>query len=308
MTTERGIWAIKWSFIGLMITASSQLVIVYLSSSVALLADTIHNFGDAFTAVPLWFAFRLARLKPSSRFSYGYGKVEDLAGASIVLLILISAFVAGYESIQRFLNPQPVHYLGAIAAAALIGFAGNEVVARLRIRAGKEIHSAALIADGYHARVDGLTSLAVLGGVAGIWFGFPLADPIVGLLITVLILGIVWSSAKTVFMRMIDGVDPGLVEEIRHAASHVEGVRDVSQVRARWIGHWLHAEVNLAVTPGLSVRHAHALGQQARHAILHHLPHLSNVIIHVDPGDASGEEFHRIEHHVHDELEPHFHP
>jgi len=308
LTSERGVWAIKWSFIGLMITALLQVVIVHFSGSVALLADTIHNFGDASTAIPLWIAFRLARRKPSSRFPYGYGKVEDLAGAIIVLLILFSAVVAGFEAIRRVLNPQPVRYLVAIGAAAVIGFVGNELVALLRIRVGKEIHSAALIADGYHARVDGLTSLAVLGGVAGTWLGFPLADPIVGLLITVLILRIVWSSAKTVFMRMIDGVDPEVVREIRHAASHVRGVHGVSEVRARWIGHWLHAEVNLSVAPTVTARQAHGLAQEARHAILHQLPHLGNVVIHIDPTDASGEEFHRIERHAHGDLEPHFHP
>ena len=308
LTSERGIWAIKWSFIGLMTTALLQVVIVYFTSSVALLADTIHNFGDASTAIPLWIAFRLARLKPSRQYPYGYGKVEDLAGAVIVFLILFSAVVAGVQSVERFLNPQPVRYLWAIGAAAIIGFVGNEVVALFRIRVGKEINSAALIADGYHARADGLTSLAVLGGAVGIWLGFPLADPIVGIFITVLILRIVWASARTVFARMIDGVGPEVVDEIRHAALHIEGVEQVSEVRARWIGHRLHGEVNLAVAPALSVSEAHALGQAARHAILHHLPSLSNVIIHVDPVDASGEGFHRIERHAHDELEPHFHP
>jgi cation diffusion facilitator family transporter len=308
LTSERGIWAIKWSLIGLMTTAMLQVVIVYFTSSVALLADTIHNFGDASTAIPLWIAFRLARRKPSKRYPYGYGKVEDLAGAVIVLLILFSAVVAGVQSLERFLNPQPVRYLWAIGAAAIIGFVGNELVALFRIRVGREIDSAALIADGYHARADGWTSLAVLGGAVGIWLGFPLADPIVGIFITVLILRIVWASARTVFGRMIDGVGPEVVDEIRHAALHIEGVEQVSEVRARWIGHRLHGEVNLAVAPALSVSEAHAVGQAARHAILHHLPSLSNVIIHVDPADASGEGFHRIERHAHDELEPHFHP
>ncbi len=308
LTSERGIWAIKWSFIGLMTTALLQVVVVYFTSSVALLADTIHNFGDASTAIPLWIAFRLARLKPSKRYPYGYGKVEDLAGAVVVLIILFSAVVAGVQSVERFLNPQPVRYLWAIGAAAIIGFLGNEFVALFRIRVGKEINSAALIADGYHARADGFTSLAVLGGAVGIWLGFPLADPIIGIFITVLILRIVWASARTVFARMIDGVGPEVVDEIRHAALHIEGVEQVSEVRARWIGHRLHGEVNLAVAPALSVSEAHALGQAARHAILHHFPSLSNVIIHVDPVDASGEGFHRIERHAHDELEPHFHP
>lgn len=218
ISTERGIWAIKWSFIGLFITALLQIVVVFFTGSVALLADTIHNLGDAATAVPLWIAFNLAKRPPSRRFTYGYGRVEDLAGVFIVAIILFSAGVAGYESIQRFFNPQPVQYLWAVIAASLIGFAGNEAVAFFRIKVGKDIGSAALVADGYHARTDGLTSLAVLLGAVGVWLGYPLADPIIGLLITVAILQIVWQSSKVIFTRLLDGVEPEVVDEIGHAA------------------------------------------------------------------------------------------
>ncbi len=178
LTTDRGIWALKWSLLGLLATALFQITIVWLSGSVALLADTIHNFGDAATAIPLWVAFRLARWSPSRRFTYGYGRVEDLAGVAVVLTILFSAIVAGYESIERLLHPQEVSYLVGVVVASVIGFLGNEAVAILRIKVGKEIGSAALIADGYHARVDGLTSLAVLFGAGGVWLGYPLADPL----------------------------------------------------------------------------------------------------------------------------------
>jgi len=308
LTTARGIWAVQWSFAALMVTAIAQMAIVYITGSVALLADTIHNFGDASTAIPLWIAFRLARHKPSNRFPYGYGKAEDLAGVAIVLLILASAIVAGYESVDRFFHPRPVQLLWAIAVASVVGFIGNELVAIFRIRVGREIHSAALIADGQHARIDGLTSLGVLASAIGIWLGFPLADPLVGLIITALILRIMWSSAKSVFLRMLDGVDPQILDEIRHAASHARGIEDVSDVRVRWIGHWLHAEVNLSVSPKLSITEAHELAREARHEILHHLPYLSNAVIHVDPAHESGEAFHRIEKHVHDDLEPHVHP
>ena len=306
-TSARGIWAIRWSFVGLFVTALFQVVVVYFTGSVALLADTIHNFGDASTAIPLWIAFRFARLKPSRRYTYGYGRVEDLAGVAIVLTILISAVVAGYESIDRFLHPQTVRNLWAIVAASLIGFAGNELVALFRIRVGKEIHSAALIADGYHARVDGLSSLGVLVSAVGVWLGFPLADPILGLAISALILRIVWQSGKQVLARILDGVDPNVLDEIRHAALHVKGVQDVSDVRARWLGHRLHAEVNLAVSPALSVADAHDLARDARHEVMHHLAYLSNAIIHVDPVDASGESHHRIDGHSHGDLAAHSH-
>jgi cation diffusion facilitator family transporter len=307
LTTERGIWAVKWSLVGLMLTAVLQVLIVYISGSVALLADTIHNFGDAATAIPLWIAFLLARRKPSKRFTYGYGRVEDLAGVAIVLTILFSAVVAGYESIQRFFHPQEVKYLWAVAAASLVGFAGNEAVALFRIKVGKEIGSAALVADGYHARVDGLTSLAVLFGAAGVWLGFPLADPIVGLVITIAILRIVWDSGKSVFTRLLDGVDPEIVDEIEHAAHHTPGVQEVTLVRVRWLGHRLHAVLDVTVDAKLSVEEGHEIAREVRHQLLHHLRYLSAATIHVDPAGASGLEHHRIKEHEHDGLPVHFH-
>jgi cation diffusion facilitator family transporter len=307
LTTERGIWAVKWSLIGLGATAVLQAVIVFFSGSVALLADTIHNIADAGTAIPLWIAFTLAKRQPSRRFTYGYGRVEDVAGVMIVLTILFSAVLAGYESIQRLLHPQPVEHLWAVAIASIIGFAGNEMVALFRIRIGKQINSAALVADGYHARVDGLTSLGVLFSAVGLWLGYPLADPIIGLLITAAILPIVWESGKAVLGRLLDGVDPEVVDEITHAINHTQGVRDVTEVRLRWSGHRLHAEVNLAVSPKLSVAEGHAIAVEARHQLLHHLPYLSNVTIHIDPEDLSGEEHHRIKEHTHEGLAVHSH-
>src|ERR671916_1328559 len=190
-TSERGIWAVKWSFAALFVTALLQAVVVVFSGSVALLSDTIHNFGDAATAVPLWIAFALTRLGTSKRFPFGYGRVEDLAGVIVVLIILFSAAVAGYQAIQRLIDPQPVGFLGALAAAAIVGFLGNEAVAVFRIRVGRQIGSAALVADGYHARTDGWTSLAVLLGATGVWLGYPMADPLVGVIIAAAILGIV---------------------------------------------------------------------------------------------------------------------
>src|SRR4051794_10181002 len=266
--SARGIWVVKWSFVGLFITALVQMVVVLLSGSVALLSDTIHNFGDAATAVPLWLAFTLARLGASKRFPFGYGRVEDLAGVIIVLIILFSAMVAAYQSIERFFNPQPVGLLWAVVIASIIGFVGNEAVAIFRIRVGREIGSAALIADGYHARTDGWTSLAVLLGVLGVWLGYPLADPLIGLIITVAILGIVWQSAKTVITRLIDGVDPEVIDKIRHVVSHVPGVEDVAEVRARWLGHRLRAEVNIAVDPKRSVTEGHAIAREVNHQLL----------------------------------------
>ncbi|WP_127902889.1 cation diffusion facilitator family transporter [Solirhodobacter olei] len=274
-STARGIWAIKWSFAMLFATGLMQIAVVALSGSVALLADTIHNFADATTALPLWVAFVLARRPASRRFPYGLGRVEDLAGIVIVLIILFSAVVAGYEAVSRLINPHPVTNLGWLTAAGLIGFAGNEAVAVFRIRVGREINSAALIADGYHARTDGLTSLAVVAGAAGVWLGFPLADPIVGLAITFAILGIVWQSARSVLTRMLDGVEPGLLDEIEHAAGHVEGIRELADVRARWLGHKLHVDVAIAVDEGLLLAQAQAIADELEAELFEHVPALS---------------------------------
>ncbi len=291
-SSDRGIWALKWSFAGLFITAALQLAVVIWSNSISLLADTIHNFSDAATAIPLAIAFIFAKRKPSARFTYGYGRVEDFAGILVVLTILTSAIVAAYEAVQRLIHPEKVGHLGAVAIAAVIGFLGNEGVAIFRIRVGKEIGSAALIADGYHARTDGWTSLAVLFGALGVWLGFPLADPIVGLLITAAILVIVWSSAKEVISRALDGVEPDVLSEVQHAASHVAGVREVKEVRARWLGHQLLAEVNIAVDPSLTIEQGHTIATDVHRQLMAHLPFLARAIVHVDPVGASGEEHH----------------
>jgi cation diffusion facilitator family transporter len=306
-TSERGIWAVKWSFVGLFITALVQLVVVALSGSVALLSDTIHNFGDAATAIPLWIAFALSRLGASRRFPFGYGRVEDLAGVIVVLIILFSAVVAGYQAVERIIHPQPVGLLWAVAIAGAVGFLGNEAVAIFRIRVGRQIGSAALVADGYHARTDGWTSLAVVFGAIGVWLGYPLADPIVGLLIAAAILVIVWQSGKMVFTRLLDGVDPEVIDEIRQAASNVPGVEDVSEVRARWLGHRLRAEVNVAVDPELSVEEGHAVAREVNHRLMHELRYLDMAVVHVDPLQEAGEEHHRISAHSHDDLPPHSH-
>jgi cation diffusion facilitator family transporter len=273
--SERGIWAIKWSFVILAITAVLQLGVVYISGSVALLADTIHNVGDATTAIPLWIAFMLARRKPSKTFTYGLGRAEDLAGLVIVLIILFSALVAGYEAISRLISPQPVYELGWLAVAGVVGFIGNEAVAVFRIRVGRQMNSAALIADGYHARTDGLTSLAVVLGAFGVWLGYPLADPVVGLLITVAIFGIVWQSSKAVITRMLDGVEPGVVDEIHHAAEHVPGIAQVVDAKARWLGHDLHADVTIAVNDNLTMAEANAISTALQGELRAHMPALA---------------------------------
>ncbi|MFL6203555.1 MAG: cation diffusion facilitator family transporter [Thermoanaerobaculia bacterium] len=287
-SNERGIWALKVSLVGLGLTALFQVVIVWFSGSVALLADTIHNFADAGTSIPLWIAFALARRGASRRFTYGYGKVEDVAGVVIVLIIFASACVAGYEAVMKILHPRPMTHLGWTAAAAVIGFLGNEAVAVLRIRVGREIGSAALVADGLHSRVDGFTSLAVLLGVLGVWAGFPIVDPLVGIAITIAILFIVGGAARAVWNRLIDGIEPAIVQEIEHAARHVQKVKGVRQVRARWVGHKIFVDMEIEVDPDLPARASQEIVEAVVAELRRHVRSLGSALVSVRP---AGREF-----------------
>ncbi|MEI6776860.1 MAG: cation diffusion facilitator family transporter [Chloroflexales bacterium] len=282
-SSELGIWALKVSLVGLGATAIFQLVIVLLSGSVALMADTIHNLGDALTAVPLWVAFVLGRRAATRRYTYGFGRAEDVAGILIVLTILTSALIAGYESYRRLIDPQPISHVGWVITAAIVGFIGNELVAIFRIRIGTQIGSAALIADGQHARVDGFTSLAVLVGALGSLAGYPLVDPIIGLLITVALVVIVKDTAVTMWHRLMDAVDPAVVAEIEHAAGHVSGVESVAQVRARWVGHRLHADLHITVDADLPTHVSHRIANDVRHALHHAQPRLAATEIYTQP-------------------------
>jgi cation diffusion facilitator family transporter len=254
-----GIRAVKISLLVLAVTAGLQMIVVIISGSVALLADTIHNFADALTAVPLWIAFLLSRRPATRRYTYGYGRVEDLAGLFIVIMITLSALLAGYESIRRFFEPQQVGNLPWVLIAGLIGFAGNESVAVYRIRVGRRIGSAALVADGVHARTDGFTSLAVVLGVIGVWLGFPLADPMVGLVISVAIFILLWGTVRDVGRRLLDGVDPSLVEQAEEAVRSVPGITGVEDVRLRWTGHRLNVDATVTSDPAIPVGRFHEL-------------------------------------------------
>lgn len=264
------------SLVGLLATAIFQAVIVAFSGSAALLADTIHNFGDSLTSIPLWVAFALSSRVPTRRFTYGLNKSEDLAGLIIVLVILFSALAAGYESVRRLIAGIPATHLEVTALAAVIGFLGNELVAVYRIRTGRKIGSAALVADGHHARIDGWTSLAVLGGVIGTWLGVPIIDPIIGLIITVVILFIVKDSAKVILTRLLDGIDPHIIDAIEKIAADVDGVIHVSDIRARWSGHEILAELSITLGSGLSVKEGHDIVRNVIHRLQHEVDHLAD--------------------------------
>lgn len=284
-STAAGIRTVKISLLVLGLTALIQIVIVVMSGSVALAADTIHNFADALTAVPLWIAFVLGAKPATRRYTYGFGRVEDLAGSFVVAMITMSAIIAGYEAIARLIHPQQIEHVGWVALAGLVGFIGNEWVALYRIRVGHRIGSAALIADGLHARTDGFTSLAVLCSAGGVALGFPLADPIVGLLITAAILAVLRTAARDVFRRLLDGVDPAMVDAAEQALAARPGVQAVRSVRMRWIGHRLHADAELDVDPALDLAQAHRIAHDAEHELTHTVPKLTTALIHAYPAE-----------------------
>jgi cation diffusion facilitator family transporter len=295
--SRRGMRTLVLSFLALLVTALAQLVVVSFTGSVALLGDTIHNFADAMTALPLGIAFLLGKRAASRRYNYGLGRAEDLAGVVVVLIIAASAALAGYEAVQRLLDPKPVQHLWVVAVAGVIGFAGNELVARYRITVGRQIGSAALVADGLHARTDGFTSLAVVLGALGVALGFPRADPIIGLLITVAILLVLRDAAREVFRRLMDAVDPATVERVEHAAAEVPGVLCANQVRMRWIGHSLRAELAVSVDADLTVLEAHSLAHEVEHRLVHAVPRLTAAVVHVEPARGADTAHDVLAHH-----------
>ncbi len=296
--SRAGVRAVWLSFAGLLLTAVAQGAVVAVSGSVALLGDTLHNVADALTAVPLAIAFVLGRRAASRRFTYGLGRAEDLAGLVVLGLILLSSVAAGWEAVRRLLEPADVRRVWLVAAAGLVGFVGNEAVARYRIRVGRAIGSAALVADGLHARTDALTSVSVVAAAAGSAAGWRWADPVVGLAITVLIGRVLVQAGRQVFARMLDAVDPALVDDLENTLAAIPGVDEVGLVRARWVGHALHADAAITAGPDLSLVAAHALAHEAEHRLLHAVPRLAGAVVHVHPGGPIGAEHHAaVAHH-----------
>src|SRR5215207_9080601 len=295
--TAQGLRAVKVSFAALLVTALAQVAVLLATGSVALLADTIHNFSDALTAVPLFIAFRLSRRPPTRRYTYGYRRAEDLAGVFVIAMIALSAVIATREAIDRLIHPRPLDNIGWLFAAGIIGFAGNELVALYRIGIGRRIGSAALQADGHHARTDGFTSLAVALGAVGTWAGFERADPVVALGIAVAIFAVLVGAARQILHRLMDAVDPAIITSIEHTAAHVDGVQRVHAIRARWVGHRLATSIAVGVHDQLSVRQGHDIAENVRHDLLHNLPHLDDIDVHIDPAAHDGNDPHaRVAH------------
>lgn len=281
----RGLRTLKVSMAGLFATALLQSSIVVLSGSVALLSDALHNFADAMTSIPLWIAFVLLRRGATSRFTYGYGKAEDIAGIVVLAVVFLSACTAIYEASLRFFSPGPILHPGWVAAAAIVGFVGNESVAQIRITTGRQIGSAALVADGQHSRIDGLTSLMVLVGVVGSVSGHPLIDPLAGLAIGLVILTIAVSAVRPLGLRLLDAIEPEHLDRIREVAAKAPGVRSVPRVRARWSGHRILGDVDLSVDPRLSAKEMEEIGKILEEELRRTVPFLGEADVRCRPAD-----------------------
>nr|WP_281065033.1 cation diffusion facilitator family transporter [Brachybacterium sacelli] len=274
------------SLAGMGATAALQIVIVALSGSVALLADTLHNLGHLATTIPLILAFRLGRRAPTRRYSFGFRRAEDLVGLLIGAVVALSAALIVGESVRALSGDRAMTHLGWVLAAALVGAAGNELVAIYRIRAGRRIGSAALVAEGQHARTDALTSLAVAIGVIGAWLGLPWIDPLIGLMIAAVVITVLITSMRTVIRRLMDGIEPELLDRIEAAAVAVPGVLAVEGVRARWSGHRLEAELKLELPSSLDLTEAGSITADVETALHRELPHLerAGVLVSARPG------------------------
>src|SRR5579883_1194923 len=294
---KAGLRAVQISTLGMLLVSVIQFAIAILGGSAGLFADALHNLGDVFTTVALWIAFVIARRAANYRYTYGYARAEDLAGIFIVLVIIASATAAAVESILKLTSNTVPTQIYLSMAAALVGVAGNELLAQYKISVGKRINSVPLIADGQHSRIDGLTSLAAFIGLIGVALGFPIADPIAGLVITVVIVTVVYSTSRSVLQRILDAVDPNIVPAIVRNASQVEGVKAVTDVHARWVGHTLQTSLNIEVSPQITLAEAHTIAEEVRHRLFHNVKDLSEAIIHTDPYGPNGEYHTETAHH-----------
>jgi len=299
-----GLRAVQISTAGMFRVSAIQFSIAWNGGSAGLFADGVHNFGDVFTTVALWIAFVISNRAANQRYTYGYYRAEDLAGIFIVLVIIASATASAIESVQKLINGNIPTQIYLSMAAALVGVAGNELLAQYKISVGKRINSVPLVADGQHSRIDGLTSLAAFVGLVGVKLGFPKADPIAGIVITIVIVTVVYSTSRSVLQRLLDGVDPHIVPTIITVALAVPGVETVTDVRARWVGHTLHVVMSIELDAELTLSKAHAIAEEVRHRLFHDVKGISEVLIHTDPSSASGDHHQEMAHHIQEAQRP----
>jgi cation diffusion facilitator family transporter len=252
--------AIAVSAIGLGATGLVELLLAVLTGSVGLLGDAIHNLSDVSTSAVVFLGFRLSRRPPTERYPYGMERAEDLAGVGIAVVIWVSAAFAGFESIRKLIEHGHTAHVAAGITGAVLGIAGNQIVARYKMRVGKRINSATLIADARHSWLDALSSAGVLVGLVAVALGQSWGDPVAGLAVTAFICHVGYEVTKDVVHRLADGVDPDVIITAETAAGSVRGVIH-AHARARWTGRTLRVEIEGWVDPELPAKDADVIGR-----------------------------------------------
>lgn len=291
--TRVGLRTIWISAAALAVTAAFQIVVYAFGGSAGLFADALDNLGDVVTTIALAIAFLAARRAADHRYTFGYQRFEDLAGVFVILIIWASAGLAAWESYRKLTGDHEVGYLGWGLAAAAAGAVGNELVARYKIRMGRRIGSPPLVADGKHARTDALASVAAFGGLLGVHYGFEEADPIAGFVVTLAIVVIARDASRHVLARLLDAVDPDVVQTVENIARQTPGVVSVGRAQARYAGRSLYVVLTVAVDGDLPLTRAHEISEELHHHILHDLPGVAQVDVHVDPWEPHADEAHR---------------
>ena len=259
--------AVRVSALGLALTGGVELALALLTGSVSLLGDAIHNLSDVSTSLVVFLGFWVSKRAPTSRYPYGYGRAEDLAGLGVALVIWASAVFAGYESWAKLVSGRGTSHLGWGVAAALLGVAGNQAVARYKLRVGRRIHSATLVADARHSWLDAISSVGALVGLVLVGVGQRWGDPVAGFAVTLFIVNVGVEVTRELAGHLMDGVEPALLEAARRAAETVPGVA-APLVRGRWLGRSLVLEVEAQLAPRCSLAEADQLGAAVREAVL----------------------------------------
>ncbi len=263
--------AVAWGAAGLAATGLIELAVALLSGSVGLLGDALHNLSDVSTSLVVFIGFRISRRVASERYPYGYERAEDLAGVGIAIVIWASAVLAGVESVRKLLDHGGTSHVGWGIAGAAVGIAGNQLVARYKLRVGRRINSATLIADAKHSWLDALSSAGAMLGLIGVLAGARWADPIAGLAVTVFICHVGWEVSTDVTHRLMDGVDPDIITTAETITMQIAGVRH-AHARGRWTGRTLRLEIEAWLDADTTIATSDALSRKAAELIAHDIP------------------------------------
>jgi cation diffusion facilitator family transporter len=263
--------AVAVSAVGLALTGLVELAIALVSGSVALLGDALHNLSDVSTSALVFVGFRASRKVPTERYPYGYERAEDLAGIGVALVIWGSAVVAGFESVTKLVRHGGTGHLGWGIAAAAIGIAGNQLVARYKLVVGRRIRSATMVADAKHSWLDALSSAGAMLGLIGVALGWGWADAVAGIAVTGFICHVGWEVTADIAHRLLDGVDPEIITTAETAAAAVPGVMH-AHARARWTGRTLRVEVEGFLDPDTPLAAADQIGRGVASALAPQIP------------------------------------